>query len=89
MNLKRDVNFFLESRKKNGVKVVTNVPIRMRVKFNGERIEFSTGYRIDEDKWDASKQKVRNACASKQKQTASQINAYLADCYAKIQNIFQ
>lgn len=89
MNIKRNVNFFLESRKKDGVKVVTNVPIRMRVKFSGERIEFSTGYRIDDDKWDSSKQKVKTGCANKQKQSASQINADLADCYAKIQSIFQ
>lgn len=50
MNIKRTVNFKLEQRKKKGVAVTENVPIRMRLTFDGNRIEFSTGYRIDADK---------------------------------------
>ena len=30
MNIKRNIIFALESRKKNGVPIVENVPIRMR-----------------------------------------------------------
>ena len=33
MNIKRNIIFALESRKKNGVPVIENVPIRMRVIF--------------------------------------------------------
>ena len=33
MNIKRNIIFALESRKKDGVPIVENVPIRMRVKF--------------------------------------------------------
>ena len=33
MNIKRNIIFALESRKKNGVPIVENVPIRMRVIF--------------------------------------------------------
>ena len=47
MNIKRNIIFALEGRKKNGVPVVENVPIRMRVVFAGQQIEFTTGYRID------------------------------------------
>ena len=47
MNIKRNIIFSLESRKKNGVPIVENVPIRMRVVFDSHRIEFTTGYRID------------------------------------------
>ncbi|MBQ8744729.1 MAG: site-specific integrase, partial [Rikenellaceae bacterium] len=47
MNIKRNIIFALESRKKNGVPVIENVPIRMRVIFASHRIEFTTGYRID------------------------------------------
>ena len=47
MNIKRNIIFSLESRKKNGVPIVENVPIRMRVIFASQRIEFTTGYRID------------------------------------------
>lgn len=47
MNIKRNIIFTLESRKKDGIPIVENVPIRMRVNFATQRIEFSTGYRID------------------------------------------
>ena len=42
MNIKRNIIFALESRKKNGVPIVENVPIRMRVIFASQRIEFTT-----------------------------------------------
>ena len=47
MNIKRNIIFAPESRKKNGVPIVENVPIRMRVIYASHRIEFTTGYRID------------------------------------------
>ena len=59
MNIKRNIIFSLESRKKNGVPIVENVPIRMRVIFASQRIEFTTGYRIDAAKWDTDKQRVK------------------------------
>lgn len=89
MNLKRNITFQLESRKKNGVPVVENVPIRMRVVFDGKRIEFTTGYRIDVSKWDSTKQRVKNGCTNKLKQTSSEINADLNRYEAEIQNVFK
>ena len=65
MNIKRNIIFALESRKKNGVPIVENVPIRMRVIYASQRIEFTTGYRIDVAKWDADKQRVKNGCTNK------------------------
>lgn len=59
MNIKRNIIFALESRKKNSVPIVENVPIRMRVIYVSQRIEFTTGYRIDVAKWDADKQRVK------------------------------
>lgn len=41
MNIKRDIIFALEARKKNGVAITENVPIRMRVNYSGQRIEFT------------------------------------------------
>ena len=55
MNIKRNIIFALESRKKDGVPITQNVPIRMRVIFASQRIEFTTGYRIDIEKWDVNK----------------------------------
>ena len=65
MILKYNIIFSLESRKKNGVPIVDNVPIRMRVNYKGTRIDFATGYRIDADKWDGVRQQVKNGCTNK------------------------
>ena len=59
MNIKRNIIFALESRKKDGEPIVENVPIRMRVNFASQRIEFTTGYRIDVAKRDGDKQRVK------------------------------
>ena len=89
MNIKRNIIFTLESRKKDGVLIVENVPIRMRVNFASKRIEFTTGYRIDAVKWDTDKQQVRNGCTNKLKQSASEINASLLGYYTEVQEIFK
>lgn len=89
MNIKRNIIFTLESRKKDGVLITENVPIRMRVNFASKRIEFTTGYRIDSAKWDAAKQRVKNGCSSKLKQSASEINASLLEYYTETQSIFK
>lgn len=89
MNIKRNIIFTLESRKKDGVLITENVPIRMRVNFASKRIEFTTGYRIDSAKWDADKQRVKNGCSNKLKQLASEINALLLEYYTEIQSIFK
>jgi len=89
MNIKRNIIFTLESRKKDGVLIVENVPIRMRVNSASKRIEFTTGYRIDAAKWDSDKQRVRNGCTNKLKQSASEINASLLEYYTEIQSIFK
>ena len=36
------------------VAITENVPIRMRVNYSGQRIEFTMPYRIDAAKWDAT-----------------------------------
>jgi integrase len=89
MNIKRNIVFSLESRKKNGVPIVENVLIRMRVVYKGQRVEFTTGYRIDVSKWDTEKQRVKNGCTNKLKQSASEINADLLKYYTDIQEIFK
>lgn len=89
MNIKRNIIFALESRKKAGISIVENVPIRMRVNFASQRIEFTTGYRIDAAKWDADKQRVKNGCTNKLKQSAAEINASLLGYYTEIQEIFK
>ena len=89
MNIKRNIIFALEARKKNGVAITENVPIRMRVNYSGQRIEFTMPYRIDVAKWDAAKQRVKNGCTNKLKVSASEINAELTRSYTLIQDIFK
>ena len=89
MNIKRNIIFTLESRKKDGVLIVENVPIRIRVNFASKRIEFTIGYRIDAEKWDTDKQRVRNGCTNKLKQSASEINDSLLGYYTEVQEIFK
>ena len=89
MNIKRNIIFTLESRKKDNVLVTDNVPIRMRVIYGGNRIDFSTGYRIDTSKWDADKQRIKNGCTNKLKQSSSEINGDLLKYYTDIQDIFK
>ncbi len=89
MNIKRNIIFTLEKRKKNGVAVVENVPIRMRVIHNGKRVEFTTGYRVDAAKWDEKQQKVRNGTTNKFKQSAAEINAALLRYGAEMQETFK
>ena len=88
-NLKRNIIFSLENRKKDGIPIIDNVPIRMRVIFLNKRVDFSTGYRIDVAKWDFEKQKVKNGCTNKLKQSASDINSDLQKYYTQIQDIFK
>ena len=89
MNIKRNIIFTLEKRRKAGVIVAETVPIRMRVIYNCKRVEFTTGYRIDAVKWDAAKQRVKFGCTNKLKQSASEINADLLRYYTEIQNTFK
>lgn len=90
MNIKYNVIFKLESRKdKKGNLIKENVPIRMRVSYDGDRIEFATGYRIDMSKWDADKQRVRSGCSNKLKQSATDINSDLQRYESDLRNIFK
>lgn len=89
MRIKRNIVFGLEKRKKKGVMCTENLPIRMRVNYDGKRIDFYSGYRIDESKWDAGKQRVKNGCTNKLQESASDINAELLRGYSIIQDIFK
>ena len=89
MNIKRNIIFTTENRKKDGKLIIDNVPIRMRVIYGGKRIDFTTGYRIDSSKWDSNKQRVKNGCTNKLKQSASEINSDLSLYETDIQNIFK
>ena len=89
MILKRNINFWLDSRKKDGVPVTENLVIRMRLSYGGKAFDYSTGYRIDASKWDAKKQRVKNGCTNKRKETSIQINTELNRLENLLQDIFR
>ncbi|MBS2100842.1 integrase catalytic domain-containing protein [Carboxylicivirga linearis] len=68
----------LEKRKKLGELIKDNVPIRITVNHNGQRITLSTGYRIDTNAWDESGQVVKQGFFNKQKEPYNIINSNLA-----------
>jgi integrase len=89
MNIKRSIIFRLEHRKKDGVLITENVPIRMCVTFEGSRIDFGTGYRIDESNWDPVCQRVRKGSYNKQHQSFADINATLSRYESVVHDIFK
>ena len=89
MIIKRNIIFWLEKRKKNGIVVDENMPISMRLTFNSTRINFSTGFRIDASKWDEQKQRVKNGCTNKAMQSAAEINTVLNQYEAELHSIFK
>lgn len=89
MIIKKNIVFDLENRKVNGELALENIPIRMRVTFLGNRIEIFTGIRVDRNKWDAKKLRVKPNTFNKLKQSAADINTKLSDYEKEIQNIFK
>ena len=53
MKLKYSINFRLEKRKdkETGELITENMPIRMDFAYEGKRLTYFTGYRIDAEKW--------------------------------------
>src|SRR5690606_21891848 len=89
MNIKRNIIFSLEKRKKDGIEIIENVPIRVRINYDGDRLDLSSGFRVDISKWDDKKQRVKNGTTNKIKQSASEINTSLLKIESIIQDIFK
>jgi len=89
IQIKRNLIVTPEKRKKGGVLIDENVPIRIRVNFNGSRVDVQTGYKIDLKKWDDSKSQVKNGSYNKYGQSSSVINNGIMELQMKIQNLFQ
>ncbi|MCG2792858.1 MAG: site-specific integrase [Weeksellaceae bacterium] len=89
MIIKRNIVFDLENRKTGGELITENIPIRMRITYAGNRLEIFTGIRVDRNKWDSQKKKVKANTFNKFMQSASDINGKLSDYENEIQNIFK
>lgn len=77
MIIRRNIQFALKRRTYKGTQVSQNLPIRMRVSYNSQRLDILTGFFVDEDKWDEGQQRVRKNTFGKNSVPASTINAYI------------
>lgn len=89
MHIKRNIIFDLERRRKNGVPITENVPIRMRVDYDGGRVDFYLGFRIDEACWDKALQRVKSGCENKIHETDEDINSEIMRRFSLMQDIFK
>ena len=89
--MKYKVVFSAERRKskKSGNIITRSVPIRMRVSFNGQRVEMTTGMRIDEEVWNdilmlSDKQKRRNVSVSQKRRIDAALSGVGSRSYTLI-----
>lgn len=89
MNIKRSILFSLKGRTYKGKKITTNLPIRMRVSYNSQRLEIPIGYSIDLAKWDTETLRVKKNAYSKKKESYSDINSYLSKAEYEMDETFK
>lgn len=89
IQIKRNLISSIEKRKKEGVLISENVPIRLRINYNNNRVDVQTGYRIDISKWNSSKEKVKNGAFNKRGQSSSDINSGILNLKTTIEDFFK
>ena len=89
MVIRRNIQFALKRRTYKGKKLTENLPIRMRVSYNSQRLDILTGFFVDESNWDADLQRVKKNTFGKNKQPATAINAYLNRAASEIDEVFK
>ncbi len=79
-----EIKFYLEKRKdkETGAEITKNVPIFLFYSFNGQRLQYFTGRRIDAAKWDKAVMRVKKGYVD-----ASEINKELDKLTVKIKDI--
>jgi integrase len=90
MKTKCSVKFYLEKRvdKQSGNLIIENVPIFLFFSFDGKRIQYFTGYRINMDQWNAETQRVRRNNFNKKGESAADINFHLTDIEKTVTEIY-
>ena len=91
MKVKSSVKFYLEKRKdkETGEIITKNVPIFLFFSFDGKRMQYYTGYRIDQDKWNESDQKVRRNNFNKDGVSSTEINDHLDEIRSRVTEIYK
>jgi integrase len=87
--MKNEVNFYLDKRKdKEGNLIDKDLMILLFYSFEGKRLQFYTGQRIDLSKWDNVLQRVKRNNVNSRGITASEINGVLSDVEVKVKKIY-
>ncbi|MFH0756345.1 MAG: site-specific integrase [Bacteroidota bacterium] len=91
MKIKCSVNFYIEKRndKETGELIIDNVPIHLYFSFDGKRLQYFTGYRIDSNKWNIQEQKVKRNNFNKDGISATEINDHLEDIRKCAKDIYK
>ena len=89
MNIKRNIQVSLKSRKYKDKKILENLPIRIRISYNSVRLDILTGYSVDSDKWDKDAQRVKKNVVNKNGESSSDINAFLNKACYEIDEAFK
>ena len=89
MNIRRNIQFALKPRTYKGTKVSENLPIRMRVSYNCQRVDIMMGYFVNESDWDPDQQRVRKNATGKNQVKANTINADLNKAAYEMDEVFK
>ncbi len=91
MKPKSKVNFYLEKRKdkETGETIVENVPIFLFFSFDGKRLQYYTGHRIDLAKWNEDKQEVIRNNFNKAGKSSTDINDDLNKIKTEVTTIYK
>jgi integrase len=91
MKTKCSVKFYLEKRidKELGNLITENVPIFLFFSYDGKRLQYFTGYRINIDQWNAETQRVRRNNFNKKGESATDINDHLSNIESVVTEIYK
>ena len=83
--MNNEVKFYLEKRKdkQTGRLIVHQVPILLFYSFNGQRLQYFTGMRIDAQKWDGENMKAKRNYSE-----AAEVNKELVRLKAKVEEFY-
>lgn len=84
MEIKRNCQFLLD--KEPGKR---DAKLRYRIKYAGNIVAFSVGYRVDVDKWNTETQRCKANTTNKKKQSASEINREIQRLESLMDDVFK
>lgn len=88
ISIKRKIKAKVEKRKNDGILITKNVPIFLRLTYNGIRINLYSGFRIDLDKWNEDEETVITKTSNSSGESAEEINLKINHYKNELQTFF-